>query len=220
MAYQKQVWLENRNKITWLLAHQPLTFQEIIEKTGLSRGVANQHLKTLEKEGIITKIYKDGKILNVLAPAKAVPVLFGAKSFWWALGYKIQEAKRLEGVTAFHVRMERMSLLDLMRRIFARALYGLIKYFETGNQDWYLHTCSPLNINPLMLDFFGFKLDRAMFETSILNIGFMEFHTLDKWKIVLTPEEINEIKKRVKDAFDKEWSQLDALYDEILQTLK
>lgn len=43
-----------------------MNFKELVEKTGLSRGVVNIHLKSLEKEGVIKKTYESGKILNVL----------------------------------------------------------------------------------------------------------------------------------------------------------
>jgi len=68
--YQKLVWKENRNKIIQHLNEQPLTFKQLIEKSGLSRSVVNGHLKALETKGIIKKEYRKGKILNVLQLSK------------------------------------------------------------------------------------------------------------------------------------------------------
>lgn len=67
--YQKRAWQENRNRIIQLLNNEPLTFKQVIEKSGLSRAVVNDHLKTLEKEGAIKKTYGSGKLLNILQPS-------------------------------------------------------------------------------------------------------------------------------------------------------
>ena len=68
--YQKIVWKQNQNKVIQLLNEQPLTFKQIIEKSGLSRSVINEHLKALEAKSVIKKEYKNGKILNVLQLSK------------------------------------------------------------------------------------------------------------------------------------------------------
>ena len=69
-SYQKRAWEDNRNKIIRLLNNEPLTFKQVIEKSGLSRAVVNGHLRILEKEGVIKKTYESGRLLNVLQPSK------------------------------------------------------------------------------------------------------------------------------------------------------
>jgi len=63
---QRKAWRENRLKIIQILSRKSLTFKDLIEESGLSRGRVNKHLKALEKDHIIKKEYKDGNILNVL----------------------------------------------------------------------------------------------------------------------------------------------------------
>ena len=65
---QEKMWKENENKLIQALNKSSLTFKELIDnhELGLSRAVLNQHLKALEKQGIVKKEYKDGKLLNVL----------------------------------------------------------------------------------------------------------------------------------------------------------
>jgi DNA-binding transcriptional ArsR family regulator len=68
--YQKQVKGANERKIIQILNKESLTFTELIDRSKLSRAVVNQHLKDLERENIVKKEYKDGKILNVLQAQK------------------------------------------------------------------------------------------------------------------------------------------------------
>ncbi|MGA3290329.1 MAG: winged helix-turn-helix domain-containing protein [Candidatus Bathyarchaeia archaeon] len=63
---QKQTWKTNDTTIKQALAKQNLTFKELIEKTGLSRAVVNQHLKELVKTEKVVKRFWDGKVVNVL----------------------------------------------------------------------------------------------------------------------------------------------------------
>lgn len=65
-SYQKEAWMKNRNTIIKLLNEKPLTFKELLQLSGLSRSVLNEHLKALTREGIVKKIYENGKILNVI----------------------------------------------------------------------------------------------------------------------------------------------------------
>lgn len=68
MSLKKLEASQSQKAIIDALLEGPLTFKELLEKSGISRAVLNKHLKTLEKQGVIEKIYKDGKILNVLKP--------------------------------------------------------------------------------------------------------------------------------------------------------
>jgi len=68
--YQMQTWKENKNKIIQILSEKSLSFKEIIMATGLSRAVVNNHLKSLEADGLIKKEYVSGKLLNVLQASK------------------------------------------------------------------------------------------------------------------------------------------------------
>lgn len=43
-----------------------MTFGELAEQTNLSRATVNLHLKKLESEGVVKKVYEHGRILNVL----------------------------------------------------------------------------------------------------------------------------------------------------------
>jgi DNA-binding transcriptional ArsR family regulator len=63
---QKQTWKDNETKIKKALAKQNLTFTELIEKTGLSRAVVNQHLKDLVKTEKVVKRLENDKIVNIL----------------------------------------------------------------------------------------------------------------------------------------------------------
>ena len=69
-SYQEATKKEHTNTIVKLLNKQPLTFTELIKKSGLSRGTINQHLKDLQRDGKIKKEYRDGKILNLLVHSK------------------------------------------------------------------------------------------------------------------------------------------------------
>jgi len=66
--YQKQAWRRNRSRIIKLLNKEPLSFTQLIQKSRLSRAIVNNHLKVLEKDGLIKKVYdsKSRKILNLL----------------------------------------------------------------------------------------------------------------------------------------------------------
>jgi len=68
--YQKRTWKDNQNRIIQLLSEKSLTFKEVITESGLSRAVANEHLKSLEARGLIKKEYVSGKLLNVLQVSK------------------------------------------------------------------------------------------------------------------------------------------------------
>lgn len=151
LPYQKQVWLENRNKIIRLLNQQPLTFQEIIEKTGLSRAVVNQHLKQLEEEGIITKVYREKKILNVLNITKIdLPFIFRILAENYVMGFRQEnmstEILRTEiekkGITTIrysnlyaNLKLEER-LHAMARRQLAVQLFALLKYIETSDVTW------------------------------------------------------------------------------------
>ena len=66
LSYQQKAWRRNRHRIIGILNQESLTFTELIEKSGLSRAVVHEHLKDLLEDGSVRKIYKDGRILNVL----------------------------------------------------------------------------------------------------------------------------------------------------------
>lgn len=180
LSYQKLVWLENRNKIIQLLIQQPLTFKEIIEKSGLSRAVVNQHLKSLEKEGIITKIYKEGKILNAINFEKArktlVPLLFASMAGDYVLGVKQDflgidvKEKEKEVEFKFHLRdlfkglSPEKRLHAIARRQLAVQLFALLKAVETGDFSWLMHI--PLG---LIGDFWLFAQLDLPFEQFLAN---------------------------------------------------
>jgi len=69
-SYQQKERKRNQAKIIRKLAENSMTFKELVEKTGLSRAVVNQHLKALEKKHKIKKEYKNKRILNVLQPSQ------------------------------------------------------------------------------------------------------------------------------------------------------
>lgn len=62
--YQKEAYRANKTRIIRLLNKEPLTFTELIEKSGLSRGTVHTQLKKMGD--LIVKKYESGKILNVL----------------------------------------------------------------------------------------------------------------------------------------------------------
>ena len=70
--YQKQARTRNRDKIIQLLTEKPRTFSELLKESSLSRAVVADHLKTLEKEGLVKKVYDSEKrrVLNVLQVGK------------------------------------------------------------------------------------------------------------------------------------------------------
>jgi len=68
--YHTRIKKRSRNTIIGKLSQQPLTFTELLEETGLSRGVLNKHLKFLELKGTIEKKYDSGKIVNVLVSSE------------------------------------------------------------------------------------------------------------------------------------------------------
>jgi len=70
LSYQQKAWRRNRNRIIGILNQESLTFTKLIEKSRLSRAVVHEHLKALLEDGSVEKVYKDGKILNVLQPLK------------------------------------------------------------------------------------------------------------------------------------------------------
>ncbi len=70
MNYQKYEASKNQRLIIKELNKEPLTFTELIARTGLSRAVVNNHIKEMESKGIIEKKYENKKILNVLVPSK------------------------------------------------------------------------------------------------------------------------------------------------------
>jgi DNA-binding transcriptional ArsR family regulator len=61
--YLKDIEQQNRNRIIALLSKYSLTFTELIQKSGLSRGTVNRHLKQLESEGLTFREYKNKKLL-------------------------------------------------------------------------------------------------------------------------------------------------------------
>ena len=57
---------KNRNKLIDILNNEPLTFTELINKSKLSRAVVHRNLTVFEKEGLIKKEYKNGKLEIIL----------------------------------------------------------------------------------------------------------------------------------------------------------
>lgn len=66
LTYQEQSKIRSKIDIIYLLRRKSLSFKEIAKETGFSTATVSSHLKCLEKQGIIKKIYKNRKILNVL----------------------------------------------------------------------------------------------------------------------------------------------------------
>jgi DNA-binding transcriptional ArsR family regulator len=148
-SYQKERWQENSNKIIRLLNDEPLTFKTIIEKSGLSRSVVNGHLKELEKEGIIKKEYRKGKVVNVLQtkmPAaskeKLEPVLFAAYAQHYVLGV-IPFTAKIDGeekVFEALLSPEKEKIKDRIelttKRLGVFYVFSLLKALEERNFDW------------------------------------------------------------------------------------
>lgn len=62
----RQLGRENRARIFLLLSKESLTFDQIVEKSTLSRATVNGHLKALVKEGFIEKTLEKGRIVYTI----------------------------------------------------------------------------------------------------------------------------------------------------------
>lgn len=170
MPYQKQISNSNKNKIISLLNQPPygLTFTELIEKSGLSRAIVNQHLKKLENEGIIKKEYEKGKILNKLLPREKLssegkkstaPVLFSLDALPYILAEQIylkDLSANAPGLSYFEIKPEKALLKDNVELIGKRLgvfyLFAFMKTLEENNLDWIKEAGGILNIekNPFV----------------------------------------------------------------------
>lgn len=63
MTTQKRTWARNRSRILTILKLEPLTFKELLERVELSRGVLNNHIKSMQTEGKVKKVYEKGRLL-------------------------------------------------------------------------------------------------------------------------------------------------------------
>jgi DNA-binding transcriptional ArsR family regulator len=173
--YQKQISKNNERKIINLLTQSPrneppynrspygLTFTELIQKSGLSRGVVNLHLRKLEAAGMIKKEYSKGKILNVLLPREklspegkkiAEPVLFGHDALPYVLAEQIyfkDLSSFAPGLQYFEIKKEKNDLkanLELIgKRLGVFYLFAFVKTFEENNLDWLKEAGNLLEIN-------------------------------------------------------------------------
>jgi len=66
---------ENKNKILLKIQKNPSTFTELLSEVDLVRSTLAQHLKNLEKEGSIERIFKDNKILYQVNLARELVIL-------------------------------------------------------------------------------------------------------------------------------------------------
>jgi len=147
--YQKQTWKTNRNRIISIINQRHLTFTELIRESGLSRAVVNQHLKKLEKEGIIKKEYVKGKILNMLQPDERLslegkksiePVLFTVNALPYILGLRLHWEQLECDRWLMTIKKENEDLKERMEAIGKRLgvfhLFVLLRALEENNSDW------------------------------------------------------------------------------------
>lgn len=229
MNAQNKLIFESKKKVLEaLMQKSPQTYSELLQATGVSSRTLTKTLNRLQKEGAVYRQIQANAekypppVVYGLTPEgrkTLVPFIFSTTSFWWAMGYKVEKPRIVnvkvgeEGDVKKGVlfKGETLSLAEMLWRLFFRALYALIKYFETKNADWLDCAQTPLALNPLMLQFLGYKGEISGFQKTeqyIQGIGvgsmFFEAH--------FTQEDINEIKRQVQKHSKDEWRKLEEFY--------
>lgn len=213
----------------------PQTYSELLQATGMSSRTLVKALNRLQKEGVITRQIQANTdkypppVFYMLTPEGGktlTPYVFATMSFWWAMGYKAESPKPVRVETAegavkegVLLKAETLSLAEMFTRLFARAVYGLIKYFETKNIDWLNCTQTPLAINPFMLEFLGYKgeftgfikPEQSIQGESVGSLGFI---------VKITQEDIGKLKRQAEKLLKEEWRQLDMFYEASLKSVE
>jgi len=211
-----------------LMSKSPMSWSELLAATQVSSRTLSKALNRLESKGLVyRKIEPTDKypppVLYGLTPQSIQvlePILFGGLSLWWAMGLigkKMFYVKTEEGFRA-EFEPENISLLEVLIRVLARALYGFIKYFETDNRDWVVHTKHPLELNPIFLEYLGFEKWRGIIEEK--RLGSFKIGMLTVWEARFSKSEFAEFKKKCQKMFKKEWRKLEEIHANVLRSLE
>lgn len=160
---QANIWNDNDKQIINALREENLTFTVLIQKSGLSRAVVNQHLKKLVEEGKVKKTFENGKILNVLQSENLPkPLLFAVNSEPYRLNSMDlvwQSSDEKEEPFKCELRFQNSDLKERLESIAKRSgvflLFSILKSLEENDLEWVGEALDSMGVNPYVFAALG-----------------------------------------------------------------